>query len=153
MNIYLVQHGEAIPKEQNLKRPLSEKGKAVVEKLANACASYRVSVKLIYHSTKLRAKQTAEILGHQLGIPLLEKTGLEPLNPVRPIYNEINSSHSDIMIVGHLPFLERLVSFMLTGSEKDRPILFQQGGLVCLKKDEENKWSIMWTVFPSQPWI
>lgn len=153
MNIYLVQHGDSLPKEQNLKRPLSEKGKSVVEKLANACTSYRLSAKQIYHSTKLRAKQTAEILGHQLGIPIYEKAGLEPLDPVRPIYNEIISSGTDIMIVGHLPFLERLVSFMLTGSENNRPLLFQQGGLVCLNKDEENKWSIMWTVFPSQPWI
>jgi len=153
MNIYLVQHGEALSKEQNVKRPLSEKGKEIVEKLANACTAYRLSAVQIYHSTKLRAKQTSEILGRQLGIPLLEKTGLEPLNPVRPVYDEINSSNTDTIIVGHLPFLERLVSFMLTGSENNRPLLFQQGGLVCLKRDENNKWSIRWTVFPSQPWI
>jgi len=153
MNIYLVQHGEALSKEENIKRPLSEKGKDVVEKLANACAAYRVSPKQIYHSTKLRAKQTAEILGHQLGISLSEKVGLEPLDPVRPVYDEINSMESDVMIAGHLPFLERLVSLMLTGSEKNRPVLFQQGGLVCLTKDEENMWSIVWTVFPAQPWI
>lgn len=153
MNIYLVQHGEALTKEQNINRPLSEKGKQIVEKLANACTAYRLSATQIYYSTKLRAKQTAEILGYQLGIPATEKAGLEPLNPVRPIYNEINSSDTDIMIVGHLPFLERLVSFMLTGSENNRPLLFQQGGLVSLTKDENNKWSIRWTVFPSQPWI
>ena len=153
MHVYLVRHGEAIPKEQDIKRPLSEKGRSIVEKLANACAAYRLTAKNIYHSTRLRAKQTAEILGFQLDIPVTEKAGLEPLNPVRPFYEEIENSDGDIMIVGHLPFLEHLVSLMITGEEDKKPLRFQQGGLVCLLKSEENLWSVIWTVFPSQPWI
>ncbi|NOY07376.1 MAG: phosphohistidine phosphatase SixA [Spirochaetes bacterium] len=153
MHVYLVQHGEPVPKEQDIKRPLSEKGRSIVEKLANACAVYGLTAKNIYHSTRLRAKQTAEILGFQLDIPVTEKAGLEPLNPVRPFYEEIENSDGDIMIVGHLPFLERLVSLMITGEEDKKPLQFQQGGLVCLIKSEENLWSVTWTVFPSQPWI
>jgi len=148
MHVYLVQHGEPVPKEEDITRPLTEKGRSLVEKLANACAAYGLTAENIYHSTRLRAKQTAEILGSRLDIPVTEKAGLEPLNPVRPFYEEIENSDVDIIIAGHLPFLERLVSLMITGEEDKKPLQFQQGGLACLIRNEENLWSIIWTVSP-----
>ncbi len=151
MKIYLVQHGEALPKEENPQRPLSRKGVDDIEKLAILCSSNRLNIKTIWHSTKLRAKQTAEIIAQQTGAKTQEKAGLSPLDPVRPILEEINNTTEDITIVGHLPFLERLVSFLITGTEDTVPIKFQQGGMVCLEKTENNRWSILWTIFPDQP--
>lgn len=62
MKLYLVQHGEALSKEQDTKRSLSEQGRREVERMANFLATAGVRVARICHSGKLRAQQTAEIL-------------------------------------------------------------------------------------------
>ncbi len=151
MKLYLVQHGKALPKDENPQRPLSREGMDDIEKLALLCASNRLTTKVIWHSTKLRAKQTAQIIAQQIGAKTQERAGLEPLDPVRPIFDEITNSGEDIFIVGHLPFLERLTSILITGNEDTVPVKFQQGGMVCLEKNETGKWSILWTAFPEQP--
>jgi phosphohistidine phosphatase len=53
------------------------------------------------------------------------------------------------MLVGHLPFMERLTSYLITGSI-DKPVLkFQNGGIVCLDKDVDSGfWIIRWTLMP-----
>jgi phosphohistidine phosphatase len=55
----------------------------------------------------------------------------------------------DIMLVGHLPFMEKLASFLITGYD-DRPVVrFQNSGIVCLAKDASaDHWTIQWTLFP-----
>ena len=151
MMIYLVQHGEALSKQEDPQRPLSRKGTDDVEKLAILCASNRLNIKTIWHSTKLRAKQTAQIIAQQTGAKTYQRVGLEPLDPVKPIFEEITNLKEDITIVGHLPFLERLVSLLITNNEGTVPVKFQQGGMVCLARNEDKKWSILWTVFPEQP--
>ncbi len=46
------------------------------------------------------------------------------------------------MIVGHLPFLDKLASFLLCGEENPSLILFQYGAIVCLKGKEDKRWEI-----------
>ncbi|MBT4364970.1 MAG: hypothetical protein HOD17_10835 [Desulfobacteraceae bacterium] len=53
------------------------------------------------------------------------------------------------MIVGHLPFLDRLTSFLITGSVDKSVFKFQNGGIVCLIKEPENdSWVIKWALMP-----
>ena len=153
VRLYLIQHGEPLPKEENPMRPLSLKGQRDVQRVASACSSYRIEADIIYYSTKLRARQTAEIIGKKLGIPVEERAGIDPLDPVKPWLSELKNTNKSIMIAGHLPFLERLVSLLLTGKEEKHPVKFQQGGMVCLERSEESEWSLLWTLFPDQPWI
>jgi phosphohistidine phosphatase len=49
-----------------------------------------------------------------------------------------------------LPFMEKLTSYLVTGSPDRPPVLrFQNGGIVCLDLDKEtNSWFIKWTLFP-----
>ena len=53
------------------------------------------------------------------------------------------------MLVGHLPFMERMASYLVTGSP-DRPVFkFQNSGIVCLDKDPASEsWVIVWTLMP-----
>jgi len=60
MDIYIVQHAQSKPSEQDPTRPLSEEGLSNIERVAAHAARFRLSVDHIYHSGKLRAKQTAE---------------------------------------------------------------------------------------------
>lgn len=153
VRLYLIQHGEPLPKEENPMRPLSLKGQKDVQKVASACSRYGTEAEIIYYGTKLRARQTAEIIGKKLGIPTEERAGIDPLDPVKPWLSELKKADRSMMIAGHLPFLERLVSLLLTGKEENHPVRFQQGGMVCLERNEESEWSIIWTLFPNQPWL
>lgn len=151
MKLYLVQHGECVAEEVDPSRPLTEPGKADVEKMANFLKRAGISIEIIWHSTKLRAKQTAHLLGEIL-LPsqgIWEKEGLAPNDPVDPVKEEIlNQGLENLMIVGHLPLLSKLVSLFLTGSETHPVVRFRQGGIVCLEQDEKGNWAITWMMIP-----
>ena len=63
VRLYLAQHGEALPKEIDPNRPLSDKGHSSVKGLAALLGRARVEVAKVVHSGKTRAKQTAELKG------------------------------------------------------------------------------------------
>ena len=150
MNIYLVQHGKPVPKEEDSKRPLSAQGKEDVEKIASFLIKAGIEVNEIFHSGKTRARDTAEIIASKLNPDKkpLEKRGLSPLDEVKIITEDIEQIQNNFMIVGHLPHLARLTSFLITGNESNQIVSFQQGSVVCLEKGEEGNWSIAWMLVP-----
>lgn len=148
MNLYLIQHGEALSEDVDPARPLSSKGRADVERTAGFMKGAGVKADEIWHSTKLRAKQTAEIIAKILSSQnIVEKKGLAPNDPVVGIADEINKADKNIVIASHLPFLQKLSSLLLTGSESGEIVKFKQGGVVCLEKSDSS-WSIAWMVVP-----
>ena len=56
---------------------------------------------------------------------------------------------SDLMIVGHLPFLGKLVALLVTGSEKNEIVEFRFGSVVCVERRDDKKWKVAWMVTPS----
>ena len=83
MKLYLVQHGEALPKEVDSDRPLSDQGQQDVERLARFLANRGVRVSQVWHSGKTRARQTAELLAAALapGVKAEARAGLAPNDP------------------------------------------------------------------------
>jgi phosphohistidine phosphatase len=150
MALYLVQHGRNLPKEQDSEQPLSDEGRAEVERIAEVAAGYRVHVAAIDHSPKLRAQQTAEIFGSYLKpeAGIKERSGIKALDDVTAVANELNPS-GNRMLVGHLPFMERLAAFLITGRQEPRVIKFQNGGIVCLNQEEDAGWFIAWSLLPN----
>jgi phosphohistidine phosphatase len=150
MSIYLVQHGLSLPKEIDPEKGLSEKGITDVERIADVAQGYRVQVATIVHSGKKRARQTAEILASRLEPPegVAAVPGLRPMDDVVAFSARIESD-SNTMYVGHLPFMERLAAFLLTGNY-DKPVFkFQNGGIVCLYQDVDlQTWVIKWALMP-----
>lgn len=148
MELYLVQHGNALSKEQNPQRPLSRQGINDVSKVADFLKGLNIDLETLWHSGKSRAAQTAQILGNALGKGEgLEHQGLAPNDDVQNIARQINSASADIMIVGHLPFLSKLTSFLLVGDESADIVQFNQAGVVALLSDNAN-WSISWIITP-----
>ncbi|MFH1292868.1 MAG: phosphohistidine phosphatase SixA [Pseudomonadota bacterium] len=151
MNIYLMQHGKPVPKEKNPDKPLSDRGRDDVEKMAGFLKKAGIQVETVFHSGKTRARQTAEIISSKInpGKESQKREGRSPLDDVKAIAEEIKQGQKDFMIVGHLPYLEKLVSFLTTGSDSSRIVSFQQGGVVCLRTNEEEKnWAIAWMLVP-----
>jgi phosphohistidine phosphatase len=150
MLLYLVQHGEAAPEDLDPERKLTEKGTADVRKIANLLRPLGLTVKSVWRSEKARAKETSEILGPVVGVSVpSERSGLSPNDPIHPIQEEIAGADGDLMIVGHLPFLGKLASALLTGSESADIVAFQQGGILCLERLQESGWKTRWMIIPN----
>jgi phosphohistidine phosphatase len=150
MALYLVQHGKSLPKDQDEEQGLSHEGAADVERIAGVAKHYGVRVCSIQHSGKKRAQQTADILAVALrpdkGVHV--RRGIDPLDDVTPVAGDLHRA-DDLMLVGHLPFMERLTAFLITGTVERLVFKFQNGGIVCLDMDpEERFWFIKWTLMP-----
>jgi len=150
VRIYLVQHGEAKPKDEDPERPLTERGRADVARVAEFARQAGVEPAEIRHSGKLRAEQTAEILRQHLapekGTRAVE--GLSPNDDVAPLAKELAAVNEPLMIVGHLPFLAKLAGLLLVGSPDASIVRFRMGGIVCLERDDEGRWSVAWMITP-----
>ena len=150
MAIYLVQHGKNLPKDMDPDKGLSEDGKKEVESVAATAKRWGLHVASIRHSGKKRALETAEmfesILGSRDGVQ--EMGGLGPTDDVTKVA-AILDQHENTMFVGHLPFMEKLVAYLIRGSAETPVIKFKNGGIVCLEKDRVNgEWVIQWVIPP-----
>ena len=150
MKIYLVQHGEAVAKEIDPDRPLSEQGRREVEKMAGFLAMAGVRVEQILHSGKTRARQTAELLADRLlsGGQIESVSGINPNDPVAAFAGSINDWSVDTMVVGHLPFMARLVSCLMTGQDDRVLVTFTPGSVACLEQADQSGWSLLWMLRP-----
>ena len=150
MKLYLVQHAKAAPKQIDPQRPLTEEGRRDIQKVAAFIQPLKLSVDYLWHSGKKRAEQTTELLAEVVKINKTQTIhdGLGPNDDVTVLRNEIVCSPQDVMIVGHLPFLSKLASLLLTGSESTNTVSFRQGGIVSLSRYEGNQWQIDWMVTP-----
>ncbi|MHC4475789.1 MAG: phosphohistidine phosphatase SixA [Planctomycetota bacterium] len=150
MRLYLVQHAKALSKQENPERPLSEEGRRDMQKIAAFLGPLDLAVDYLWHSGKLRAAQTADFLAEIITVAkaTTAREGLGPTDDVGPVADELAAIDDCVMVVGHLPFLVKLASLLLTGSESADTVAFKNGGLVCLARSEENRWQVEWMVTP-----
>src|SRR2546427_8916418 len=101
MDRYLVQHGEAKPEQEDPARPLSDRGRRDVERVAHAAGRSGVSVAEIVHSGKLRAQQTADLLAAALSPVggLRAVAGLAPLDDPAAARELLDQAAAPRMIV------------------------------------------------------
>lgn len=96
-----------------------------------------------YHNRKIFQ------VGNQLTVDHFHLHLFEPLpNDARPWTERISQEREDLMLVGHLPFLEKLTSLLLCGNEKTRLVLFRYGAIVCLEQREDKGWGVRWILTP-----
>ncbi len=150
MFLYLVQHAEAKKEEEDPSRPLSEKGLQDITKVASYLSQLNIKVYKIFHSTKLRAKQTSEILFESLKPVkgMSEVDGLSPLDNPGIWAGRLKDMPDDIILVGHLPHLGRLASLLLCGDAGKNVVSFRMAGIFCIKRDEVGAWSLQWMLTP-----
>jgi phosphohistidine phosphatase len=148
MTLYLIQHGEAKSEAEDPERSLTINGEQEVYRVAKAAKKLDICPSKIYHSGKRRAQQTAEIIADPLNVPIQAAQGLNPLDDIRPWVEQISKETDDLMIVGHLPFLEKLTSFLLCGDEKARLVSFRYGAIVCLEQKGDKNWAVRWILIP-----
>ncbi len=150
MKLFLVQHGEACAKDVDPERPLTERGKADVARLADFLLKAGVQADQVIHSGKLRARQTAERLADAIapGVALTESGLINPNDNPKAFDWQSECWDRETLVVGHLPFMARLVSHLVMGNQ-DRPVnAFQPGTVVCLEHDGDTRWLVAWMIRP-----
>ena len=113
-----------------------------------------MQVGLVQHSGKLRAVETAALLSGPLTRDgtLTHRSGLKPNDPVEPLARQIcamsdTDARGGLMLVGHLPFMERLASQLLCDDPDGEVVRFPEAGVLCLEGTGAD-WSVEWFVVP-----
>jgi len=137
-----VHHGDAVGADVDSRRPLSPRGRAEVERIAAEAAKRGAKPAVVWHSGKLRAKQTAEAFWRACNA-LAEFSATRDLQPDDPpswIRDRLRAESRDILIAGHFPHLPRLFALLVNGVGD-----FPQHGVVALATgDEGESWRELW---------
>jgi phosphohistidine phosphatase len=149
-SLFLARHGKAIPESRDSSRPLSPQGVKELEKCAKYIAAQKIQIDEILHSNKLRARQTAEILSKHIGPAggLREAGGLSPMDDPQPWLDELTVTKDKLMLVGHLPFMSRLATLLLTGRMTSSCIVFYPGTVAAFR-NSGGDWALEWVIPPS----
>jgi phosphohistidine phosphatase len=151
VNLYLVQHAEAVSKVEDPERPLSDKGREDIQRVASYVARRAdILIRQINHSGKTRARQSAELLAEAIQPPegISDVPDLAPLDDPSVWVSYLAETTRDLMLVGHLPHLRKLAALLICQDESQKVVDFKMGGVVCLGRDEDGGWSVRWMVTP-----
>ncbi len=138
MYLFIVQHAPNLPPEEDPEEGLSQAGFLKAEKTAHLLKRFDLSFDTIITSTKKRAMQTAEIIAEEVGYSqqiettdqLKARTPAEDSMRYLKRYEKVSS----LLLVGHLPSILNMLSFLLSDSEVK--IAYERAG-VCLVEVEK----------------
>lgn len=149
MKLYIVQHGDALTKDIDEERPLSNIGHAEVGQVAALLAGH-MQVSRVVHSGKLRAQQTADIFTTIIAgeFPVEQIGGIGPNDSVADFAQKIEEWGEDMLVVSHLPFVARLVSLLLTGRETENIVSYTPGSICFLQSKSGGGWQLHWMIRP-----
>lgn len=141
-----MQHGEALAEEVDPERSLSPQGERDSVSMSRFLEG-EIAPRVIFHSGKRRAEQTALLMAAGLVDAVVKRAGnIGPKDPVEPLLSAIRAWHQETLLVGHLPFLASLVSQLLVGRDTPPLVSFQPGTLVALERSAGGHWSLLWMV-------
>ncbi|MCY4027048.1 MAG: hypothetical protein OXH75_12140 [Acidobacteria bacterium] len=148
--IYLVHHGEAVPADVDAQRPLTRAGLGAVERLARETARRGAAPVEVWHSGKLRARQTGEAFRRACNAraAFTMVRGLRPADPSDILADRLAGETRDLLLVGHMPLIARLLRRLLARAD-ERP--FPPHGIVALEPDpagDVTRWRESWRLGP-----
>jgi phosphohistidine phosphatase len=143
MHLFLAHHGDAVGPEVDARRPLSPVGRAGIDRLAALAAAKGAKPRVVWHSGKLRARQTAEAYWRACNA-LAEFSATKDLQPDDPpqwMRDRLRGEPRDILLAGHFPHLPRLLALLVN----DEGSAFPPHGIVALvTEDEGDTWKEAW---------
>lgn len=151
MKLYLIRHGESISSDLGAEKTLSPTGHKEISQLAHYLAKLNLSVDLILHSEKLRAKQTANLLTTAFSYKknMQSCSQLNPEGSVLSFLEKIYPLQGNILIVSHMPFLGKLASHLVVGNENQDILAFKTGTIACFEQLTDFAWIIQWVLYPT----
>ena len=149
MKLYLMRHGLAKSKHADLQRGLTDRGVREVKHIADHLAKRHVTADVIWHSGKNRARQTAEIVADHITCSddIVQRDGILPDDPISPIVGTLGAMTEDVMLVGHLPFIDDLAAQLI--GQHPTGCMTSCAGVMCLRRDDAGQWRCEWAIDPS----
>lgn len=140
MHVYLVHHADAVGPDVDPRRPLSSLGRFEADTHAAEAARRGARPAIVWHSGKLRARQTAEAYWRACNAlaPFAATRDLQPGDPPQWMRDRLRGEPRDVMIVGHFPLMPGLLALCVGdqpvgGSGSDFPV----HGMVALVSDDD----------------
>jgi phosphohistidine phosphatase len=135
MRIFLIQHGDALQESEDQSRPLSEKGIAQIKKAAGFLKQLHCRPDIIWHSDKKRSRVSAEIISEAIGhVPMEFRVSINPNDSIDDVKRELIDTDKSIMIVGHMPFIGKLISSLLFSNAERAYIDITNASPVIIEK-------------------
>jgi phosphohistidine phosphatase len=160
MNLYIIRHGIAVDQatsdyESDSERPLTDKGRKNIQKIAKGLRNLGVEFDLILSSPYVRARETAEILADVFKMKKKPafSDNLIPVGNPELLIGEINEKYSvnSLALVGHEPHLSTLIGMLVTENAKAE-ITLKKGGVCYLSADDlhhqEHRATLEWLLTP-----
>jgi phosphohistidine phosphatase len=136
MRVCLVHHADAVGPSVEPQRPLSDEGQRQAAWLAEHVRGLGFAPAAIWHSGKLRSRQTAEaFLRVSPFADFRMVRGLRPDDPPVWIRDELAVETRDILLVGHMPNLPGLAQALAEAS-RDFPL----HGVIGFERDDHGRW-------------
>lgn len=162
MDLYILRHAIAVDPgspayQDDSQRPLTARGSAKMKQIASGLRHMQIEFDLILSSPYLRACETAGILAKSYRMPekMILTPALQPEAPASQIINEINEKYPQanaVVLVGHQPHLNTLISMLISG-DPTLHINLKKGGL-CHLHVEKLRYdccaTLEWLLYPSQ---
>lgn len=142
MNLFLIHHAQALGPDVDPQQPLSTPGLAHAERMAQVAHEHGAMPQVIWHSGKLRSRQTGEAF-LRLCSPFAQfkmVRGLGPGDPPAIMTQTLLAESRDIALVGHWPHLPALLAAL---SPAIAPM--PRHGVVALASDDHGlSWREVW---------
>jgi phosphohistidine phosphatase len=156
MEIYLMQHGPNLSKDEDPEESLSLEGEVQISKAAQAIKKMGLEFDVIIASPKKRSQQTAALVARTIGFPvdsIVETEKVKAMTPAEETirYLEEFQGKQSVLIAGHLPSLAEVASFLLTSGSK-ATIQFERGGIgrIDVNALPTHEGRLRWYLTPAQ---
>jgi phosphohistidine phosphatase len=144
LKLFLVHHADAVGPDVDTRRPLSPRGEAQAERAAADAAARGAKPWVVWHSGKLRARQTALAFWRTCNA-LAEFSAtpdLQPTDPASRMRDRLRGESRDVLVAGHFPHLPGLLSLLVNAD-----VAFPQHGVVALETtDSGETWTELWRI-------
>ena len=145
MKLYIIRHAIAVEAgtpgvEDDSQRPLTDKGKKKMQKIAQGLRELETELDLILTSPYVRAVETAKILRKAFDLKkenVVETEHLTPTGDGNQVVNLIKEQYPNVdkvALVGHEPALSNLASVLISG-DPTLALTFKKGGVCRLSVD------------------
>jgi phosphohistidine phosphatase len=121
MQLYLVRHAEAAGGEPDELRPLTPTGREQARSLGERLRDSGVRPDAILTSPLLRARETAALLGRELGLDAVPDERLAPGATADAVASAVAGRGETVIAVGHQPDCSRIAGALTGGPEPDFP--------------------------------
>lgn len=157
--VTLIRHATAADAADDALRPLTSAGRSAARRLADFLRpTEALKGREIWHSSFVRARETAQVIADQIGreLTLKEVDGLAPEDSAEEFLRRFAGLRKDVIVVGHNPHLTNLAALMVRGDASLPAVCFDKCTAVCLEnfgQGNAGDWVIQWCVAPELLWV